>query len=73
MTGHTRSADRIAMWLGGGLVLLGTAGLGLAGTFVGERAWLSVDVRGTLVVLGLAVLACYAVYRAVAGDFVSPR
>ncbi|GGM60450.1 membrane protein YdbS with pleckstrin-like domain [Halarchaeum rubridurum] len=73
MTRHTRPLDRLVMWLGGALVLLGTAGLGLVGTFVGERAWLSVDVRGTLVALGLVVLACYAVYRFVADERTSTR
>ena len=77
---HTEigTADRIAMWIGGGLVLLGTVVLGFVDTFVGgpspipttngagqivSSPLFPIEVRGTIIALGLAVFALYAVYK----------
>lgn len=80
-TGHdtdTDLADRIAMWLGGGLILLGVVGLGLVETLTGPPfapvtgegavatgATVGPDLRAGLVVAGMVVWGLYAVYRVV--------
>jgi len=79
--------DTFAMVVGGGLVLLGTVVLGLLDTFIGNPYPLpvlneagevvasptfSVEIRGTIIALGLAVFALYAVYKLFAA-IVSPE
>ncbi|MGA9399787.1 hypothetical protein [Haladaptatus sp.] len=70
--------DKIAMVLGGGLILLGTVVLGFLDTFLGDPSAISttndagqvvttpafpVEVRGTIIALGLVVFMLYAVYK----------
>lgn len=72
------TVDRVAMLLGGGLVLLGTIVLGFLDTFIGNpfpmpvtneageiiaNPTFSIEIRGTIIALGLAVFALYAVYK----------
>lgn len=72
------TADRVAMLVGGGLVLLGTVVLGFLDLFVGNpypmpvtndageiiaNPTFSIEIRGTIIALGLAVFALYAVYK----------
>ncbi|MFB6154017.1 MAG: hypothetical protein ABEJ27_07175 [Halodesulfurarchaeum sp.] len=69
-------ADRIAMSLGGGLILLGVVGLGIIEILTGppfgavptESAGapsVPPDLRAWLVVLGVLVFGLYAIYRVI--------
>ena len=70
-------ADKIAMYLGGGLVVLGVVVLGLLEMFLGathpvdeegqiiHEALIPLDVRAYIILLGLLVLGLYAVYKVV--------
>lgn len=79
MTRDLTLADRIAMILGGGLMLLGTAGLGLIEVLAGppfapvtgdgaiaSGAVFGPDLRAYLVVIGMLILGLYAIYRVIA-------
>lgn len=75
-TDQITTADRIAMLLGGGLVLLGTAVLGLVNTLAGAPTMpvveeemivaeplVSPDLRASLIALGLLVWLVVAIYK----------
>ncbi|SDE70764.1 hypothetical protein [Halorientalis regularis] len=72
------AADRAAMLVGGSLIVVGTVVLGLIETFVGNPSpvpvtneagdviaapTIPVEIRATLIGLGLLVWGCYGVYR----------
>ncbi|MFP4590616.1 MAG: hypothetical protein ACLFMX_05610 [Halobacteriales archaeon] len=73
------TADNIALYVGGGLVILGTFVIGLldmlfgAGHPVGgdgqieHDAVIPLEIRSMIILLGLLVWGVYAVYRVVAG------
>ncbi|MFC6718169.1 hypothetical protein ACFQGT_11070 [Natrialbaceae archaeon GCM10025810] len=73
---ETPTADRIAMLLGGGLVLLGTVVLGLLNTLAGAPALpveedgaivaeplVSPDLRAYVIALGLLIWLLFAIYK----------
>ena len=72
------TADRIAADVGGGLVLLGVVLLGLLEMLLGaghpvdaegqivHEALFPLEVRSSIILLGLAIWALYGVYRLVA-------
>lgn len=79
MTDTLPLADRIAMILGGGLILLGVAGMGLIEVLAGppfapvtsdgaaaSGAVFGADIRAYLTVAGMLVFGLYAIYRVVA-------
>jgi len=69
------TADRVAMYVGGGLVLLGTVVIGAVETLFGSphavtaegqvvhEALVLLDVRSYTIVAGLLVWLAYAVYK----------
>ncbi|MFC6988956.1 hypothetical protein ACFQJD_09970 [Haloplanus sp. GCM10025708] len=72
------TADEIALYLGGGLVLLGTVGVGLLEMIAGSphpvsgegqivhEALVPLHIRSYIILLGLAIWGAYAVYKVVA-------
>ena len=80
------TADRIAMYVGGGLVLIGTAGVGFLEVLAGSphpvdaegqivhEALVPIEIRSYVILLGLLIWGLYAVFRVVATSPVSgPR
>jgi membrane-bound ClpP family serine protease len=76
---HTMTtADKIAMYGGGGLVLLGTFAIGLLEMLLGSghpvdgegqivhEALVPLEIRSYIIILGLAIWGLYAVYKLVA-------
>jgi hypothetical protein len=73
------TADKVAMYLGGGLVLFGTFGIGflemLAGTEhpvsgdgqIEHDALIDLKIRSYIILAGLLIWGLYAVYRIAAG------
>jgi hypothetical protein len=76
------TADRIAMYIGGGLVVLGTVGIGLVEMIAGSphpvsgegqivhEALVPLEIRSYIILLGLLIWGLYAVYKVVA---IKPR
>ena len=72
------SADAIAMYLGGGLVLLGTVGFGLLEMIAGSphpvdgegaivhEALIPLEVRSYVILLGLLIWGVVAIYKLIA-------
>jgi len=72
------TSDAVAMYLGGGLVLLGTVGVGLLEMIAGaphpvsgegqivHEALVPLEVRSYVIILGLLIWGVYAVYRVTA-------
>ena len=72
------TADRIAMYVGGGLLLIGTVGVGLLEVLAGtphpvtgdgqivHEALVPLEIRSYVILLGLLIWGLYAVYRVVA-------
>ena len=72
------AADRVAAYVGGGLVLLGVFGIGLLEIIAGSphpvtgegqivhEALIPLDIRSYIIILGLLVWTGYAVYKVVA-------
>lgn len=81
------TADRIAMYVGGGLVLLGTVGIGFVEMVLGSphpvtgegqivhEALVPLAIRSYIILLGFLVWGAYAIYRVAAGGRVpgTPR
>lgn len=75
MTEHTL-ADRIALYLGGGLVLLGTVVIGLLETVLGSthpvtgegqivhEALVPIEIRSYIILAGLVIWGLYAIFKA---------
>jgi hypothetical protein len=71
-------ADRIALYVGGGLVLIGVAGIGIIEMIGGaphpvsgegqiqHEALVPIEVRSSIILLGLLIWGLYAVYRVIA-------
>ncbi len=72
------TADRIALYVGGGLVLIGVAGIGIIEMIGGaphpvsgegqiqHEALVPIEVRSSIILLGLLIWGLYAVYQVVA-------
>ena len=72
------TADKVAMYVGGGLILLGSVVIGAIETVFGSphavtgegqivhEALVPLEVRSYIILLGLIVWGVYAVYRVVA-------
>jgi hypothetical protein len=72
------TGDMIAMYLGGGLLLIGTFGIGLIEMFLGSshpvsgegqiehEALVPLEIRSYIILAGLLIMGLYAVYRVVA-------
>jgi hypothetical protein len=72
------TAERIALYVGGGLVLTGVAGIGIIEMIGGaphpvsgegqiqHEALVPIEIRSYIIMLGLLVWGLYAVYRVVA-------
>ena len=77
--------DKLAMYVGTGLVLFGTAGIGLIEMLIGSthpvtgegqvvhEALVPLDVRSYIILLGLLIWGLYAIYKLVAGTPSSGR
>jgi len=73
------TADRIAMYVGGGLVILGTVGIGLIEMVGGSphpvsgegqivhEALVPIEIRSYIILAGFLIWAAYAVYKLAAG------
>lgn len=73
------TADKIAAYVGGGLVLLGTVGIGLLEMLAGSphpvtaegqiphEALIPLEIRSYIILLGLLIWAVYAVYKVAIG------
>jgi len=73
------TADKIGMYVGGGLVVLGVVVIGLVDMLFGaghpvnsegaieHAAVIAIDVRATIILLGLLIWGLVAVYKLVAG------
>jgi hypothetical protein len=73
------TADKIAMYVGGGLVVLGTVVIGLVEMIAGSphpvsgegqivhEALVPLEIRSYIILLGLLIWGVYAVYKVVAG------
>lgn len=71
--------DKLAMYVGTGLVLLGTAGIGLLEMFLGSthpvtgegqivhEALIPIEIRSYIIILGLVIWGLYAIYKVVVG------
>jgi hypothetical protein len=71
------TADKVAMYVGGGLVVLGVFVIGLLDMFLGaghpvtgegqivHEALIPMDVRAWIILLGFMIWALYAVYKVV--------
>lgn len=69
--------DKIAMYAGGGLVVLGTVVIGLLEMFLGSshpvsgegqiqhEALVPIEIRSYIIILGLLIWGLYAVYKVV--------
>lgn len=67
--------DQIALYVGGGLVLFGTFGIGLIEMITGtthpvsgegqiqHEALVPMDIRSYIIILGLVIWGLYAIYR----------
>lgn len=74
------TADKIAMYVGGGLVVLGVVVMGLLDMFLGaghpvdeegqimHDALVPIDVRAYVILLGLVIWGVYAVYKVVSSS-----
>jgi hypothetical protein len=75
---HTlTTADKVAMYVGGGLVILGTFVIGIIEMFFGathsvtgegqivHEALVPLDVRSYIILIGLLIWGLYAVYKVV--------
>jgi hypothetical protein len=72
------TADRIALYVGGGLVLIGVAGIGIIEMIGGaphpvsgegqiqHEALVPIEIRSGIILLGLLIWGLYAVYQVVA-------
>lgn len=72
---NTTTADRIAMYAGGGLVLLGTVAIGLLEMVLGSghpvdgegqivhEALVPLEIRSYVILTGLLIWGLYAVYK----------
>lgn len=83
---HTlTTADKIAMYVGGGLVLLGTFAIGLIEMFFGSphsvtgegqivhEALVPLDIRAYIIMAGLLIWGLYAVYKVLATEPATPE
>jgi hypothetical protein len=73
------TADKVAMYVGGGLVVLGTVVIGLVEMVAGSphpvsgegqivhEALVPLEIRSYIILLGLLVWGVYAVYKVVSG------
>lgn len=73
------TADRIAMYGGGGLVILGTLGIGLLEMVAGSphpvsgdgqivhEALVPIEIRSYIILAGFLIWGAYAVYKLAAG------
>ena len=73
------TADRIAMYVGGGLVVIGTVGIGFLEMALGSphpvsgegqivhEALIPLRIRSYIILLGLLIWGIYAVYKVAAG------
>lgn len=71
------TVDRIALYIGGGLVLLGTVGIGLLEMVAGSphpvsdegqivhEALIPLRIRSYIILLGLLIWGVYAIYRVI--------
>ena len=71
-------ADKVAMYVGGGLVVLGTVVIGILEMALGSshpvsgegqivhRALVPIEVRSYIILVGLAIRAVYVVYKGTA-------
>ncbi|MHB9285453.1 hypothetical protein ACKVMT_00255 [Halobacteriales archaeon Cl-PHB] len=71
------TADKVAMYVGGGLVVLGVLVIGLLDMFLGaghpvtgegqivHEALVPMDIRAGIILLGFVIWALYAVYKVV--------
>jgi len=74
------TADKVAMYVGGGLVVLGTVGIGLLEMLLGSthpvsgegqivhEALVPLGIRSSIILLGFLVWGLYAIYRVVATE-----
>ena len=72
-------ADKIAMYVGGGLVLLGTVGIGILEMALGSPhpvsgegqvvhdALVPLEIRSYIILLGFLIWAVYAIYKVAVG------
>jgi hypothetical protein len=72
---ETTIADQIALYVGGGLVLLGTVGIGLLEIVAGSphpvtgegqivhEALVPIQIRSYIILLGLTIWGAYAIYK----------
>ncbi|MFB6227886.1 MAG: hypothetical protein ABEH88_04780 [Halobacteriales archaeon] len=72
------TADRIALYVGGGLVLIGVAGIGTIEMIAGashpvsgegqiqHEALVPIEIRSSIILLGLLIWGLYAVYQVIA-------
>ncbi len=72
------TADKIAAYVGGGLIVLGIVGIGLIEIIAGSthpvtregqivhEALIDIQIRSYIIILGLVIWGLYAVYRLVA-------
>jgi hypothetical protein len=72
------TADKIAMYVGGGLVVLGTVGIGLVEMIAGSphpvsgegqivhEALVPLEIRSYIILVGLLIWGLYAIYKVVA-------
>lgn len=77
--------DKLAMYVGTGLVLLGTAGIGLLEMLFGSThpvsgegqivhdSLIPIDIRSYIIILGLVIWGLYAIYRVFSGTPPSGR
>ena len=77
------TADKIGMYVGGGLVMLGVLVIGLLDTFLGaghpvgsdgaieHEALIPIDIRAYIILLGLAIWALVAIYKLVGSSSAS--
>lgn len=73
------TADKIAMYVGGGLLVFGTVGIGLIEMVAGSphpvsgegqivhEALVPIDIRSYIILLGLVIMGVYAIYKVVDG------
>ncbi|MFQ3294146.1 MAG: hypothetical protein ACI9EZ_000078 [Halobacteriales archaeon] len=77
--------DKLAMYIGTGLVLLGTAVIGLVEMLIGSthpvtgegqivhESLVPVDIRSYIIILGLVIWGLYAIYKVLSGTPPSGR
>jgi len=76
---HPTTADKIGMYVGGGLLLLGVFGIGLLEMLFGAThpvssdgqiqhdALISVELRSTVMIAGVVILGLVALYKVAVG------